>query len=576
MIDSSYIQEIQISSCQYVVKVSTKFSIQTKEINLYFENKSISSKFYDLLLYELSKTNNNSYSIFKGEGYCFISNYNDLFQTNTTNYLIESSSYNNFKTFVRILSNCNPDICCEIFASQHFVNKLINQKIFGQIHEERILKRLVVLLLDRTNNTNMNNNCDLEKFKRIVTPYTNEKTEQKIRKKSIKIGYQMTGPYCIENVNKGLTGIDINLVNTIADKLNIKIKYILLTTKGNVFDNGSVTHEYKSLHQKKIDMLIGGYTLTPARMFYFKQTSIFMQERFEWCVPHQHVYPQLIKINKLVVFTIILVYAILVTILWVLDLRNKTSFSHYKNVSDLILSSWAVILGNTTKHLPKFTKIRYVFGLLLIYAYYVNVIITSKLTSSLIKSHPIEKYDSFKKIYDYNLTTYFEPNLIHFYTKNKEIDGVPLEIILSKNITCENRMKCLKTVAEGNSAYFLTKYRKKYLLKLLKENKTAFHSFTFFDPIYTAAVVRNDFPYIKQFNKMINRICASGFITKWIGDIFVIERDEHIVTLEKLCIRHIQEALFIFAAGCSCSLIVFLLEIYLAYKYILMPNVFNY
>lgn len=574
-IDSLYKQKVQRSLNEYVTKVTKNFAVQHESLNLYFENILISSTFYDPLLCELAKTH--SYKVINISNSYLVSFNDKLLQIKNTNYLIETSSYNNFITSINILSNYrhwNPTAYFLIFSYTHFLEpNLISYQILSRLHQEGILKG-VILLLEGKNSTTLNvyttrifnknmnrtfidNSCSFGKFVRDRPLYTN-KIPKNIRKLTIKIGYFAFEPYCIENYKFKLNGLEIKLLNAIADQLKIKIEYIKTESRGNVILNGTCTNAFMSLQRKTVDMLIGGYTLNTARSLYFIPTAPIFKEKMVWCVPHEYLYP---KSHYLLFISITtLFFGILMLFLWILDRKRKPNSRYYKNISEIILNTWSILLGNPTRRLPTLTKMRYILVLMLLYSYYINIIITSLMTTSFIKSVRVDKYDSFKKIYYYNLTTYFAENTIDFF-KNRETDGVSDETIVNKEIFCNDHMHCLKKVAEGSSAFFLSKNRESYLHRFLKENKTSIHCFGFVDNVYVTGIMRKGFVFIEQFNKIINQLLSAGIIEHWKQEIFMRQKDEVEQTLEKLNIEHIKDALYILAGGHIISFVVFLLEI---------------
>ncbi|CAH1102143.1 unnamed protein product [Psylliodes chrysocephalus] len=459
----------------------------------------------------------------------------------------------------------------------------MSDELFNGLHEEGVVNGVILLLKEKnstifnmyttrsfsrkfTNKTLIVNSCDFGKFSNSRPLYPKERTKE-ISKKTIKIGYYVFEPYCIERltfeVNNKLTGIEINLMNTITDKLNIKVNYIKSKmASGNVYSNGTLTNEFVSLHKKRLDMIIGGYVLSPARTIYFIQTCPFLKQKMVWCVPHQYIYPHSLNSNLLFLFSIVIVYTILIIILWVVDRKQRPTFRLYKNVSHLIINSWGILLGKPTVLLPKSNKLRYFIILMLLFAFEINIIITSKMTTSFIKAYRVEKYDSLKKIYDHNLTTYFAENTMQYFANRETDDGVSFETIIHKETVCSNQIQCLKNVAAGTAAFFLPDDRKNYLLQFLKENETSIYCSTFIDYVYVSGIMRKGFSFTRQFNKIIGELSSAGIIDHWKREMFMDQKKEESRRLEKLSIRDIQTALYILACGYIFSFIIFSVEIY--------------
>lgn len=70
----------------------------------------------------------------------------------------------------------------------------------------------------------------------------------------------------IHNLDKGL---EVHIIDILAQQLGLNVIYIESSRFGEIFRNGTATHNLKKLHDGHVDIVIGGYAKTYIRSIYF-------------------------------------------------------------------------------------------------------------------------------------------------------------------------------------------------------------------------------------------------------------------------------------------------------------------
>ncbi|KAI2473936.1 Ionotropic receptor 112 [Diabrotica virgifera virgifera] len=397
---------------------------------------------------------------------------------------------------------------------------------------------------------------------------------------TIQTRFQPIPPFIImENntVNPDNPGMEMLLMNTLAEQFKLKINHAaishpLVTStnspgRGNVFLNGTATGGFKELYDKKIDIIFGSFFQTYERMLYFSSSYSFYQHQLVWCVPrkeNQQSFPK-IQIEILVLF--LLCFLILILLIWLVNRRQKHSRKYRNFLHYIIYSSVSIFFAVSITKQPKTAFLRYLIALLIIFSLLCNNIFTSSITSFLITKKSKLKYDTMKKIYDHNLTTFFTLN--NFFTQD-EIDGVPKALIEQRRIMCRDYVSCFKHVAQGDSAFFTFKIFTEYFAPRI--DTSSIYCFDFLNSIPIGLITRKEFVFLEKFNEKIQEIVAAGLIQKWMRDLTTVTNWTLVSKERRLSIGEFKYLFQMALCGYLFSFLVFLYEIGLfskLFKYIL-------
>ncbi|CAH1112919.1 unnamed protein product [Psylliodes chrysocephalus] len=385
---------------------------------------------------------------------------------------------------------------------------------------------------------------------------------------TVKSMYHYAPPYVIEDeyyqlVRNSNPGIAVNLVKLISEILNFKLTLASSnSTPGEVFINGTVSKELKKLKSTEVQLLVGSYVMTYPKMLYFDCSIPFISDKYVWCVPNYAI-PALKYDSRIPIFSG-LTFSSIVLIIWYVNRQTVPGDRFYKSFANLIQSSFSILLGISVRRLPKSGKLRYIFALHIIFAYYLTTLYMSTLTRKYLHNKTVQKYDSLKKIYENNLTTYFMTNSFKYMVN---IDEVPEYVIESRKIDCDDWLKCIQDVTLGDSAFLLKENIANYLLSSLKENRTKIHCFTFIDNISVILLMKKGYLLTNHFNHIINKVLENGFTKIWQRYFFNnYQNDQVDLKPRKIKLKSLFWIFRAFSLGCLISNLVFLGEIVVFYK----------
>lgn len=376
-------------------------------------------------------------------------------------------------------------------------------------------------------------------------------------------------------------GIEINLLNMIADSLNTFIIYEETNftlweqfTKGEIF-----IQDLTFLEENKIDLLVGAYPKTLEVCEFLDCARTYIQEKYVWCMPHILLLTNsnaMIKIFDKKVWTCLICSYILFTIfIWYLKSKYQRQALNWQNLLKALLNNFSVGIGFAVSKLPVSMRLRYLVGLLIICSLYINITYTSTFTSLLSKPSKLEKFNSIESIYYYNLDTYFISESIRYFkstdlNEDNYISNVPIETIQRKWLNCTNTRRCLRDVGlKQKSAICLPKLHKRYLFTHDESiQRIQHHIYCIDDSIVSFPVttlMRKGFPLLKLFNRVIDRIVSAGFIAKWVNEMveskYTIRKDRFIDKFETIKFKNLFPVFRVLILGQYLSFIMFVVEV---------------
>lgn len=191
---------------------------------------------------------------------------------------------------------------------------------------------------------------------------------------SLKVTYVIREPYVIDDENiENSIGIEIKLLNTIANKLNLTIFYKRTKlSRGDITDDGNTTGLLKQLKNGKTDIILGGYGITNARLMHFDATKPYLYDKMQWCTKQILLIDRFYNIQQLIngrtVCLIILMVFIQIELIWLTTKLTKTESFHYKSYICCLLNNFAIIFGKIVHKLPKSQPTRLAIVLILLFS----------------------------------------------------------------------------------------------------------------------------------------------------------------------------------------------------------------
>ncbi|CAG9818068.1 unnamed protein product [Phaedon cochleariae] len=311
-------------------------------------------------------------------------------------------------------------------------------------------------------------------------------------------------------------GIEVNLVNFIARRLELKVLYIE-TPIGEVYLNGTVTGSLKLLMDSKIDIALAAYTMTAERLFVFDGTTPYLGDYLLWCVPREFVKDDKLKL-RIDIVTSFLILSLIITsgvAMWLISLWEHGEGE--KKLGRLLIWLISIVAGVPLHKKLRSFKLRMTFISLMVFIIIVDFIFQSLLISALANTSSREKYGTFDDIYKYNLTTYFLDNVIRYF------QGDEYQLVRDKWVNCEGIEKCMTLVAERrDSALCATHIMTKVLSKkLVSVNSNAPLVYCYGNIVsMSPMIILKKSSFLSQsFDTLIQTAKECGLIHKWKRDV---------------------------------------------------------
>ncbi|KAI2473913.1 Ionotropic receptor 116 [Diabrotica virgifera virgifera] len=548
-----------------------------RSVIVIFENSAKFSTSRSYLVTELSNENKPYYIISLTKP---ILNFRNISRRIFQHVLIEMSSVNSFKEIIersKLLPTWNPKANFLIVSFTAFENsKVIANKVFTLLWKEDIVP-IAVLLLDQ------NNTKDFNIFTKsffydlnVDVPTTTlcgrlakgtVLSKNKLKKntfRTVRAKLYPFPPFVIydDNLNVKISGIEIKLLEILSQALKLTIEYSLSDPscpKGEAYNNGTITREFKELFDKKYDLIFGGYATSYGRILYFDLSFSYYYDELMWCAPSRKFYGHKLKIQRVVILLGLLLLVVLLGLIWHASI-NKQRLKFGTSIEDIVLKSYAICLYIAITRLPKTDRLRYLVGILIIFAFFCNTMFTTTITSLFIGRKPSQKYDSMPKLYKNNLTTYFITNSFRYFT-SEFIQGIPRDEIERRKTDCKDTLECLKRVVEGDSALLTTKSNTDYLLNMRKIDKESLNCFHYSYGRSMSIIMRKGFMYTDDFDRIIRLLVSTGVVQKWRRDIFWDYQDKTKLNFKELELKEFLLVFYILIFGCSCSILVFFCEL---------------
>uniref|UniRef100_A0A6P7GIB6 Uncharacterized protein LOC114338516 n=1 Tax=Diabrotica virgifera virgifera TaxID=50390 RepID=A0A6P7GIB6_DIAVI len=352
---------------------------------------------------------------------------------------------------------------------------------------------------------------------------------------AVRVRYFPWPPYAIvsdknNTLNSKCPGFEVDLLNSLSEYSNVDISFEptgINQPRGDCWSNGTLTREFQDLFEKQYDILIGSYAVSYERMLYFSTSFPTHEESLIWCVPNKHVFVYSNTVNSGVLGLVVLTSIALAVLTWLVNRRRSRKTKYRRSFGDIVYAAFSIFLGIGIPRLPKTPMLRFLLGLMILFAFLSSVMFTSNITSSLIGTPAQQKYGSMKEIYKHNLTTYFAVNSIKFFM-DEYIDGVPLKEIKSKHIDCNNISECLRYVESGNSSLTVARGIVDYILNVEHIDKNKIYCFPYVNAMSIVLIYRKGFLLTNKYNSLISMYHAFGLIDKMIKNILATrEEDPH-------------------------------------------------
>jgi ABC-type phosphate/phosphonate transport system permease subunit len=230
----------------------------------------------------------------------------------------------------------------------------------------------------------------------------------------------------------------------------------------------------------------------------------------------------------------------------------------YKDISNCLLSTWALVLGVGVHKMPLSLPLRGLFFLWLMYSLAINTLFQTYVTTYIVDPGHRYQIDSVDEIMEYRLGVYV---LDFLY----ELLGDDLLKHLKPWHQCGKVHQCLKTASASPGAVMLagkvvTKYTSQELNCAFKYHESSSDWLHF----HIVMVLKKGSPYLERINSVIMRLVEGGYPGKFFKDLTQKKRLRCLSELGQyvpMSLDQLQSAFVVMLVGLSISLLLFFGEL---------------
>jgi Bacterial extracellular solute-binding proteins, family 3 len=184
----------------------------------------------------------------------------------------------------------------------------------------------------------------------------------------------------LPNGSYKFTGQDINLIETLSEKLNFKINYTYLKDVGFIDQNGTAGGSFKALLDKQVYLLISGWQLRVHRLKFFDASVSYNTEKIIFIVPpgsdltsFEHL---IFPFEFSLWISILSCFLIGLFVIFLMNSRSKVvqNFVFGTGVRNPYLNMFIAFIGGSQNKLPGRNFARFLLMMFLMYSLIIRTI----------------------------------------------------------------------------------------------------------------------------------------------------------------------------------------------------------
>lgn len=365
-------------------------------------------------------------------------------------------------------------------------------------------------------------------------------------------------------------GIEISLLNTIAQKMNFRVIYSLSEKD---FDWGNMDDEASGMMatvlKGEADIGFGGVGSYHKRHKYFESSTTYFKEVVTWCIPRAK---ELRKWKCLLVsfkistwVSIIIIFILTSLAIKFQSIRKTNEHASYRKFPEIFLTNFSILLGVTIRRLPKSLRIRilimsWAFICLNVTTFYQSTLI-SLLTNPIYEDQP----ETYEELLEAGYSFGIVPPLLRFF------EDIPYKDMPHWE-RCFNVAKCLDRTAFKRDLVVVVP--RSFLIAILRVYIQKGEILIYWPGVSLVEfpvemIMTKGFFLLERINEFITRIKETGLILKWIQqfllfhpELLEIEEDIDDDTKDSviLTVQHLEGAFIFLGIGLGFATMVFVLE----------------
>jgi len=367
--------------------------------------------------------------------------------------------------------------------------------------------------------------------------------------------------------NSTLDGSEIRLILSIADKMNVTLKFSVSLAperKGQQLPNGTWTGLRGEIIYGLSDMIFGHILTNLDDHLLFDDTIIYSSDKFSWYIARADPYPRWLSMAR--VFTpetwlvLLIVIPVAAFVMKCLSQRGGNEIWSYVKCA---LSFWAVLHGAGTD-VPYSPTLRVFFLSWVIYSLAVNTVFQAYVTSYLVDPGLQHQIDNAEELYESNAVFAFPDTIDKFLTEDL-LDKLKPRIQADPVV-------CLDYVSDkDNFATVAGKKLVSFFSENLAQRGTKHEIFQFREDMFqlsTVMLLPKGSPFLELMNDILTHLLEAGLIDKWYKDIIIENQikagvreipfliDDYV----PLSLSHLQASFIFLSLGLGISSVVLLVE----------------
>jgi hypothetical protein len=367
--------------------------------------------------------------------------------------------------------------------------------------------------------------------------------------------------------NSTLDGSEIRLILSIADKMNVTLKFSVSLEperKGQQLPNGTWTGLKGEIIYGLSDMIFGHILTNLEDHIVFDDTIIYSSDKFSWYIARADPYPRWLSMARvftpemwLVLLTVIPVAA------FVMKCLSQRGGNEIWSYVQCALSFWAVLLGAGTD-VPNSPTLRVFFFSWVIYSLAVNTVFQAYVTSYLVDPGLQHQIDNAEELYESNAVFAFPDTIDKFLTEDL-LDKLKPRIQ-------SDPVVCLDYVSnKDNFATVAGKKLVSFFSENLAQRGTKHEIFQFPEDMFqlsTVMLLPKGSPFLELMNDILTHLLEAGLINKWYNDIIIENQIKAgvrkipflIEDYVPLSLSHLQASFIFLFLGLGISSVILLVE----------------
>lgn len=302
-----------------------------------------------------------------------------------------------FKTIEQVMMNDSPKYYLVILTKEIFTNFNKVMKAFWKssiFNVNFLLKREIFTFFpfSEGNCGEIFNLKSINSFNQTwMNPNIYPNKIKNLERCEVKVGMSPAHPYSMVEINnitneKIFSGIEVDLLKILSDEFNFSITYQgPISETGTIYNSSSSFGVMSLPHEKKVDLIIGGFSLQLERLKFLSGTVFFKSDPLILVMPAPSTISPFQKLYMpfdIIVWSLLLLMIIIGVITIILSRIKSESFHEIivgRNVKHPTLNIFAALVGMNQNNLPKKTFSRFLLAKFLLFCLVMRSLYQGKL-----------------------------------------------------------------------------------------------------------------------------------------------------------------------------------------------------